>query len=96
MIEQLLDGMPEGDVMAKMPRAIKPAAGEAYAAVESPRGEVGIHVVSDGTDAPYRMHLRAPSLMNLAVIDEVMPGHKIADSVAIIGSLDIVLGEIDR
>jgi NADH-quinone oxidoreductase subunit D len=96
LIEQCLDGMPEGDVTAKVPKVIKPPVGEAYAAVESPRGEVGIHVVSDGTDKPYRMHLRAPSLMNLAVIDEVLPGHKIADSVAIIGSLDIVLGEIDR
>lgn len=96
LIEQCLDGMPEGDVMAKVPKVLKPPAGEAYSAVESPRGEVGIHLVSDGTDTPYRVHLRAPSLMNLAVVDEVMPGHKIADSVAIIGSLDIVLGEIDR
>ncbi|HEY3317476.1 MAG TPA: NADH-quinone oxidoreductase subunit D [Coriobacteriia bacterium] len=96
LIEQCLDGMPEGEVSAKVPKVLKPPAGEAYSAVESPRGEVGIHVVSDGTDTPYRMHLKGPSLMNLAVVDEVMPGHKIADSVAIIGSLDIVLGEIDR
>jgi NADH-quinone oxidoreductase subunit D len=96
LIEQCLDGMPEGDVMAKVPKVIKPPAGEAYSAVESPRGELGIHVVSDGTDTPARMHVRPPCLMNLAIIDEVMPGHKIADSVAILGGLDIVLGEIDR
>jgi NADH-quinone oxidoreductase subunit D len=96
LIGQCLDGMPEGELTAKVPKVIKPPAGEAYAAVESPRGEVGIHLVSDGTDTPARMHLRAPSLTNLSVIDEVLPGHKIADAVAIIGSLDIVLGEIDR
>jgi NADH-quinone oxidoreductase subunit D len=96
LVEQCLDGMPEGDVTAKVPKVLRPPAGEAYAAVESPRGEVGIHVISDGTDKPYRVHLRAPSLTNLSVIDEVLPGHKIADAVAIIGSLDIVLGEIDR
>jgi NADH-quinone oxidoreductase subunit D len=96
LIAQCLDGMPEGDVMAKVPKVLRVPAGEAYASVESTRGEVGAHVISDGSDKPCRMHLRAPSLMNLSVIDEVMPGHKIADAVAIIGSLDIVLGEIDR
>jgi NADH-quinone oxidoreductase subunit D len=96
LIRQLLDGMPEGEHMAKVPKVIKPPAGETYAAVESPRGELGVHLVSDGSDKPYRMHLRGPSLTNLSVIDEVLPGHKIADSVAVIGSLDIVLGEIDR
>jgi NADH-quinone oxidoreductase subunit D len=96
MIEQCLDGMPEGDFTAKVPKVLRPPVGEAYTAVESPRGECGIHLVSDGSDQPYRMHLRAPSLTNLSVVDEVLPGHKIADAVAIIGSLDIVLGEIDR
>lgn len=96
MVEQLLDGMPEGEFRAKGPRVLRPPAGEAYAAVESPRGELGIHLVSDGSDKPYRMKLRSPALYNLSVVDEVLPGHKIADAVAIVGSLDIVLGEIDR
>jgi NADH-quinone oxidoreductase subunit D len=64
--------------------------------VESPRGELGIHLVSDGGDMPYRMRVRPPAYYNLAVIDEIMPGHFVADAVAIIGSLDIILGEIDR
>ncbi len=93
---QLLDGMPEGDFTAKAPRVLRPPVGEAYSAVESPRGELGVHVISDGSDKPYRLKIRPPALYNLAVIDEVLPGYKIADAVAIVGSLDIVLGEIDR
>ena len=96
LLRQILDGMPEGEHAAKAPKVIRPDEGEAYSAVESPRGEVGIHVVSDGSDKPTRMRLRPPSFFNLAIIDEVLPGHFIADTVAIIGSLDIVLGEIDR
>lgn len=96
LMRQILAGMPEGDHMAKVPKVLRPPAGEAYSSVESPRGELGIHIISDGSDQPYRMRMRAPSLYNLAIVDEVLPGHFLADVVAIIGSLDIVLGEIDR
>lgn len=96
MIRQLLDGMPEGDHTAKVPKVLRPPAGEAYAAVESPRGEVGVHLISDGTDKPYRMHYRAPSLFALQVVEQLLPGVLIADAVVILGSIDIVLGEIDR
>jgi NADH-quinone oxidoreductase subunit D len=96
LVRDILDGMPEGEHTGKVPKVLRPPEGEAYSSVESPRGEVGIHVVSDGSDVPYRMRLRPPSFFNLAIIDEIMPGHFVADSVAIIGSLDIVLGEIDR
>lgn len=96
LIAQLLDGMPEGDHTAKVSRALRPPAGEAYAAVESPRGELGVHLVSDGSNQPYRMRLRSPAYYNLAVVDEALAGGMIADAVAIVGSLDIVLGEIDR
>ncbi|MCE5191934.1 MAG: NADH-quinone oxidoreductase subunit D [Actinomycetia bacterium] len=96
MIGQLIDGMPEGPHMAKVPRIIRPRAGEVYASVESTRGETGIHLVSDGTEHPYRMHYRGPSLFAAQALEEILPGHLIADVVVIIGSTDVMLGEIDR
>ena len=96
MIRQLVDGMPEGDHTAKVPKVLRPPAGEVYAAVESPRGEVGVHLLSDGSETPYRMHYRAPSLFVLQAIEQVLPGTLIADAVVIIGSTDIILGEVDR
>jgi NADH-quinone oxidoreductase subunit D len=70
--------------------------GEAYAAVEHPKGEFGIYLVSDGANKPYRLKIRAPGFPHLASLDEVARGHMIADAVAIIGTMDIVFGEIDR
>ena len=70
--------------------------GEAYAAVEHPKGEFGIYIVSDGANKPYRMKIRAPGFPHLAALDEMARGHMIADAVAIIGTMDIVFGEIDR
>lgn len=96
LIRQLIDGMPEGEHTAVMPKVFKPPAGESYAAVESPRGELGIHLVADGGNTPYRMRIRPPAYFNLAVIDEALAGGLIADAIVTIGSLDIVLGEIDR
>jgi NADH-quinone oxidoreductase subunit D len=96
LIRQLIDGMPEGEFSGKRSRALKVPAGEAYAAVESPRGELGIHLVSDGGLTPYRMRLRSPAYFNLAVVDEALAGGLIADAIVTLGSLDIVLGEIDR
>lgn len=96
MVRQLLDGMPEGGHTAKMPKVFKPPTGESYAAVESPRGELGVHVVSDGGATPYRLRLRPPAYYNLAIVDEALAGGLIADAVVIMASLDIVLGEIDR
>lgn len=71
-------------------------AGEAYAAVEHPKGEFGIYMVSDGANKPYRLKIRAPGFAHLAALDEMGKGHMIADAVAIIGTMDIVFGEIDR
>jgi NADH-quinone oxidoreductase subunit D len=96
LIRQLVDGVPEGEFTAKMPKVFRPPVGESYAAVESPRGELGIHVVSDGGLTPYRMRLRSPAYYNLAIVDEALAGGLIADAIVTIGSLDIVLGEIDR
>ena len=70
--------------------------GETYAAVEHPKGEFGIYLVSDGANKPYRLKIRAPGFAHLAALDELCRGHMIADAVAIIGTLDIVFGEVDR
>jgi NADH-quinone oxidoreductase subunit D len=96
IIEQVLAGIPAGDFKIRVPINLKPPAGEAYVAVESPRGELGFYIVSRGENKPYRLKIRAPSFSNLSIIGNVLKGWKVADSVAILGTLDIVLGEIDR
>lgn len=80
----------------KTPRNFKPPVGEAYGRIEAPKGELGFYLVSDGTPQPWRYHVRAPSLINLTVLEELCFGHKIADAIIILGSIDIVLGETDR
>ena len=121
MVQQALNGMPEGPIKADAPKVILPdrekmktemealiyhfkiitegfsvPAGEVYQAVESPRGEMGYYVVSDGTAKPYRVHMRAACLANLQLLPQMCEGRLLADVVAAIGSIDIVLGEIDR
>ena len=96
IIEQCLAQLPGGEVTAKVPRLLKPPQGEAWGRVESPRGDFGCFVVSDGGPQPVRVRFRAPSFYNLAALPEMLRGWKIGDGVAILGSLDIVLGEIDR
>ena len=75
---------------------VQPEPGEAYFGIENPKGELGFYFVSDGTGKPYRCHVRSPSFVNLSIIEEISVGALIADVVAIIGSVDIVLGEVDR
>lgn len=96
IIEQCLRDMPEGEIMTKIPKIFKPPVGEAYSRTESPRGELSMFMVSDGTTNPARVHVRAPSFVHLSLLPAMMPGLKIADLVAILGSLDTVLGEVDR
>jgi NADH-quinone oxidoreductase subunit D len=96
IVEQCFRDMPEGDVMTKLPKIFKPPAGEAYSRTESPRGELSFFVVSDGSPNPVRMHIRAPSFVHLSILPELLVGVKIADIIAILGSLDTVLGEVDR
>jgi len=96
IIRQCLKDMPAGDVMSKMPKIFKPAAGQAYSRTESPRGELSFYMVSDGTPNPARVHGRSPSFVHLALLPAMLPGVKIADVIAILGSLDTVLGEVDR
>ncbi len=121
IIQQALDGLPEGAIHADAPKIILPErekmktemesliyhfkivtegfpvpAGEVFQAIESPRGEMGYYVVSDGTAKPYRVHMRNPSFATLQALDTMCKGRLLADVVAVIGSIDIVLGEIDR
>jgi NADH-quinone oxidoreductase subunit D len=121
IVEQALDGMPEGPITANAPHVVLPdrekmktqmesliyhfkivtegftvPAGQVYQAVESPRGEMGYFAVSDGTAKPYRVHMRNPSFATLQALQVMCEGRLIADVVAVIGSIDIVLGEIDR
>jgi NADH-quinone oxidoreductase subunit D len=97
IIRQALDGLPEGPIIGKVPRLIKPPAGETYHAIESPKGEIGFFIASDGkSNAPYRFRVRPPSFCNLQALPQLITGHLVADVVALIGSIDIVLGEVDR
>lgn len=96
IIRQCLDGMPEGEHTAKVAKVLRPAAGEAYAAVESPRGEMAVHLVADGTDSPYRLRYRPPALYALQAGEAMLPGILIADAVVLMGSMDLILGEVDR
>lgn len=96
IIEQGLGKLPDGDITAKVSRRIRPPEGEVYARVESPRGELGVYLVSDGSDRPYRVKVRAPSFCNIATLPVLTKDHLVADLVAVIGSIDIVLGDVDR
>lgn len=97
IIEQALDQIQDGPIMVEgMKRILRPPAGEVYMRVESPRGEYGVYVVSNGTDKPYRHKVRAASFCNLSALRAMSIGHYVADVVVILGSIDIVLGEVDR
>jgi len=96
IIEQLIDNIPEGDYTAKMKPIIKLPAGEYFRRVETARGELAVYVVSDGNKSPYRIRFRTPNFSNLFVMNEIAKGCKIADLIAISGSLDLVIPDIDR
>ena len=96
ILQQALDSIPEGDIRAKMPKVLKPPKGEAYARIEGPKGEIGFYLISDGSPNPYRYNVRPPSFVNLTCLSQIAVGHKLADAVVILGSFDIVMGEVDR
>ena len=100
IVRQALDGLPEGPISSrpgvKSVGQVRVPRGEGYARVEGPRGEVGCYLVSDGGPRPYRLKWRGASFTNLAVLPHIIPGHKVADVVAIMGSVDPVFGEVDR
>jgi NADH-quinone oxidoreductase subunit D len=83
-------------VRSEVPHLLRPPVGEAYGHNESPKGELGFYLVSDNSIAPYRCHIRAPSLINLTALREMIIGWKIADAIIIFGSIDVCMGEIDR
>jgi NADH-quinone oxidoreductase subunit D len=103
ILKQALKDLPNGEILnkktvpfLKVPRNFKPPVGDAYARIESPKGELGYYLVSDGTPQPWRYHVRAPSLINLTLLEKLCLGAKVADAIVILGSVDIVLGEVDR
>ncbi len=109
ILEQALEMMPEGPVHARLstatvqpwgapvaPLALRPPVGESYARIESPRGELGFYIVSDGGPAPFRFHIRSPSFINLSPLAKMSIGGTVADAIVILGSVDIVVGEVDR
>ncbi|MEN6602004.1 MAG: NADH-quinone oxidoreductase subunit D [Bryobacteraceae bacterium] len=96
IIRQAVQDIPPGPIMAKIPKVIKPPVGEVYVSIEAAKGELGYYIVSDGSTHPYRMRVRPPSFVNLQSLDKMARGALIADVVAVIGTIDIVLGEVDR
>ena len=96
ILDQALRDLPGGPSRVDVPFSIRPPLGEVYARIESPKGELGYYVVSDGGTAPYRFHVRPPSLINLSVLKEMLVGGTIADAIVAFGSIDIVIGELDR
>jgi NADH-quinone oxidoreductase subunit D len=96
LIDQIIDKMPHGPVQAQVPGIIRPKPGRAYAAIESPRGLYSVYALSDGGPTPYRFRMRDPSYITLQVMPKLMPGHLVADTMAIMASLDPVMGGVDK
>ena len=96
IIEQLIDNIPEGDYAVKMKGVLKLPEGEFYQRVESARGEFGVYIVSDGKKNPYRVKFRSPGFSNMFALNKMAKGHKIADLVAIMSTLDLIIPDIDR
>lgn len=96
ILEQAIAQFPQdGEIMAKVPRVIRPPAGECFTRIESSKGELGTYIYSEGKDKPYRLKFRRPSFVNLSILPEITVGENMANMVAILGSIDIVLGEVD-
>ena len=96
IIKQAMEQLPPGPVKSDVSHLVRPPIGEAYARIEAPKGELGFYLVSDNSIAPYRCHIRPPSLINLTALRDMVRGWKVADVIIIFGSIDITVGEIDR
>lgn len=96
ILEQAVEQYPvEGQIMGKVPRVIRPAEGEAYGSIESPRGEIGCYIISRGKQEPYRLKFRRPSFVNLQILPQLLIGESMTNLVTILGGVDIVVGEVD-
>jgi NADH-quinone oxidoreductase subunit D len=96
ILEQAVEQFPaDGDIMGKVPRVLRVPEGEVYAAIESPRGEIGCHIVSKGKDKPYRLKFRRPSFINLQILPKLLVGETMTNLIMILGGIDIVVGEVD-
>jgi NADH-quinone oxidoreductase subunit D len=96
LVAQSFMALPGGEFKAKTPKVLKPPRGEVYSAIEAPRGELGVYICSDGSNKPWRMHMRSSCMINLTALNEMARGMAVADLIAILGAVDIVLGETDR
>jgi NADH-quinone oxidoreductase subunit D len=96
MIKQILENLPEGEVMGDLGRRLRPNEGDGIGRVESARGEYAVHVVSDGSDTPYRVHYRTPCTVNMQLLQEIVPGHYLPDIMPIMGLIDPVSGAWDK
>jgi len=91
-----IEKLPGGPIGTRTPIALRPLRGETYFAIEGSKGELGVYFISDGGEYPWRVKVRGPSFVNLQILPEVIRGHRLSDAIAILGSLDLVLGEVDR
>ena len=96
IIIQAIDGIPSGPLQAKVPKVIKVPKGEIYVRAENPKGEMGYYIVSDGGQGPYRLKIRSASFSNISMLPWILEGVLVPDIIAIMGSLDFVLGDVDR
>ena len=96
IIKQAVEQLPPGEVLGQVPHLFHPPVGEVYGHIEAPRGELGFYLVSDNSIAPYRFHVRPPTLINLTALRDMVIGWKLADAIIIFGSIDICLAEVDR
>jgi len=96
IIKQAMEQLPPGEVRSQVPQRLHPPVGEVYGHIEAPKGELGFYLVSDNSIAPYRFHIRAPSLINLTALRDMVIGWRLADAIIIFGSIDICMGEVDR
>jgi NADH-quinone oxidoreductase subunit D len=96
ILEQAIAQLPEGEVCAEVPHLLRPPVGEVYGHIEAPKGELGFYLVSDNSIAPYRFHIRPPTMINLTALKDMVVGWKVADLIITFGSIDVCLGEVDR
>jgi NADH-quinone oxidoreductase subunit D len=96
IVKQALEQLPSGPYKTEIPLSLQPPPGEVYSRIESPKGELGFYLVSDGGPAPYRFKVRSPSLMNLSALKEMVVGQTVSDAIVTLGSIDINVGEVDR